>query len=109
MISSHAVSKSTFRLSMVAAVVAAAYTAYEGWEANVHAYNDPARPGLLFSARTKAHQLMKFMLLSRQVRGGTILQPKAARDCESQGGIACESIRYGCSKRRRSDRASFIG
>jgi len=30
--------------------------------------------------------LMKFMLLSlqlRQVRGGTILQPKAARDCES--------------------------
>jgi len=40
MISSHAVSKSTFRLSMVAAVVAAAYTAYEGWEANVHAYND---------------------------------------------------------------------
>jgi hypothetical protein len=55
---------------------------------------------------------MKFMLLSlqlRQVRGGTILQPKAARDCESQGGIACESIRYGCSKRRRSDRASFIG
>ena len=40
MISSHAVSKSTFRLSMVAAVVAAAYTAYEGWDANVHAYND---------------------------------------------------------------------
>src|SRR4029079_10240302 len=40
MISSHAVSKSTFRLSMVAAIVAAAYTAYEGWEANVHAYND---------------------------------------------------------------------
>ena len=40
MISSYAVSKSTFRISMVAAVVAAGYTAYEGWEANVHAYND---------------------------------------------------------------------
>ena len=39
MISSHAVSKSTFRLSMVAAVVAAAYTAYEGWQSNVQAYN----------------------------------------------------------------------
>ena len=34
------VSKNTFRLSIVAAVGAGAYTAYEGWEANVHAYND---------------------------------------------------------------------
>jgi len=39
MISSHAVSKSTFRISIVAAVVAAAYTAYEGWQSNVQAYN----------------------------------------------------------------------
>ena len=30
MISSHAISKGTFRLSIVAAVAAAAYTAYEG-------------------------------------------------------------------------------
>lgn len=40
MISSHAISKGTFRLSIVAAVAAAAYTAYEGWQANVQAYND---------------------------------------------------------------------
>jgi hypothetical protein len=40
MISSHAISKGTFRLSIVAAVVAAAYTAYEGWQANVQAYKD---------------------------------------------------------------------
>jgi hypothetical protein len=40
MISSHAVSKSTFRLSIVAAVVAVSYTAYEGWVANVQAYHD---------------------------------------------------------------------
>ena len=39
MISSHAVSKSTFRISIVGAVVAAAYTAYEGWQSNVQAYN----------------------------------------------------------------------
>ena len=39
MISSHTVSKSTFRISIVAAVVAAAYTAYEGWQSNVQAYN----------------------------------------------------------------------
>ena len=50
MISSHAVSKSTFRLSMVAAVVAAAYTAYEGWEANVHAIRTPCRWSLHMSA-----------------------------------------------------------
>jgi len=40
MISSHAISKGTFRLSVVAAVAAAAYTAYEGWQANVQVYND---------------------------------------------------------------------
>jgi hypothetical protein len=40
MISSHAVSKNTFRLSIVAAVGAGAYTAYEGWEANVQTYDD---------------------------------------------------------------------
>lgn len=40
MISSHAVSKSTFRLSIVAAVAAAAYTAYESWRANLRTYND---------------------------------------------------------------------
>jgi hypothetical protein len=40
MISSHAVSKNTFRLSIVAAVGAGAYTAYEGWEANVQNYDD---------------------------------------------------------------------
>jgi hypothetical protein len=39
MITSHAVFKGTFRLSIVAAVAAAAYTAYEGWQANVQAYN----------------------------------------------------------------------
>jgi hypothetical protein len=38
MISSHAISKGTFRISIVAAVAAAAYTAYEGWQANVEAY-----------------------------------------------------------------------
>jgi hypothetical protein len=40
MISSHAIVKGTFRLSIVAAVVAAAYAAYEGWQANVQTYND---------------------------------------------------------------------
>jgi hypothetical protein len=40
MISSHAISKGTFRISIVAAVAAAAYTAYEGWQANVEAYKD---------------------------------------------------------------------
>jgi hypothetical protein len=40
MISSHAILKGTFRLSIVAAVAAAAYTAYESWRANVRAYND---------------------------------------------------------------------
>jgi hypothetical protein len=40
LISSDAVFKGTFRLSIVAAVVAAAYTAYEAWQANVQAYND---------------------------------------------------------------------
>ena len=40
MISSHAVSKNTFRLSIVAAVGAGAYAAYEGWEANVQTYDD---------------------------------------------------------------------
>jgi hypothetical protein len=40
MISSHAVFKGTFRLSIVAAVVAAAYTAYEDWQENVQAYNE---------------------------------------------------------------------
>jgi len=40
MISSHVVFKGTFRLSIVAAVAAAAYTAYEGWQANVQTYND---------------------------------------------------------------------
>ena len=40
MISSHAISKGTFRLSIVAAVGAAAYTAYGEWQANVQAYND---------------------------------------------------------------------
>jgi hypothetical protein len=40
MISSHVISKGTFRVSIVAAVAAAAYTAYEGWQANVQVYND---------------------------------------------------------------------
>jgi hypothetical protein len=40
MISSHAISKGTFRVSIVAAVAAAAYTVYEGWQANVQAYKD---------------------------------------------------------------------
>ena len=40
MISSHVISKGTFRLSIVAAVGAAAYTAYGEWQANVQAYND---------------------------------------------------------------------
>jgi hypothetical protein len=40
LISSDAILKGTFRLSIVAAVVTAAYTAYGGWQANVHAYND---------------------------------------------------------------------
>jgi hypothetical protein len=40
MIPAHAVFKVTFRLSIVAAVVAAAYTAYEDWQANAQAYND---------------------------------------------------------------------
>jgi uncharacterized membrane protein YebE (DUF533 family) len=39
MISSHAISKGMFRLSIVAAVAAATYTAYEGWQANVQAHN----------------------------------------------------------------------
>ena len=50
MISSHAVSKSTFRISIVAAVVAAAYTAYEGWQSNVQAYKVPCRWSLHMSA-----------------------------------------------------------
>jgi hypothetical protein len=40
MISSHAISKGTFRVSIVAAIAAAAYTVYEGCEANVRAYKD---------------------------------------------------------------------
>jgi hypothetical protein len=38
----------TFRLSIVAAVAAAAYTAYEGWQANVQAYNDTLRMVLTY-------------------------------------------------------------
>jgi hypothetical protein len=38
----------TFRLAIVAAVVAAAYTAYEGWQANVRAYNDTSQTVLTY-------------------------------------------------------------
>jgi hypothetical protein len=48
MISSHAVVKGTFRLSVVAAVVAAGYTAYEGWQANKQAYNDTVQMVLTY-------------------------------------------------------------
>jgi hypothetical protein len=40
MISSHAILKGTFRLSIVGALVAGADTAYEEWQANVQTYND---------------------------------------------------------------------
>jgi hypothetical protein len=48
MITSHAVFKGTFRLSIVAAVAAAAYTAYEGWQANVEAYNNTVQMVLTY-------------------------------------------------------------
>jgi hypothetical protein len=48
MISSHTISKGTFRLSIVAAVVAASYTAYNGWQANLQAYNDTLQMVLTF-------------------------------------------------------------
>ena len=48
MISSHAISKGTFRVSIVAAVAAGAYTAYEGWQANVQIYNDALRMVLTY-------------------------------------------------------------
>jgi hypothetical protein len=40
MITTHAIFKGIFRLSIVAAAAAAAYTAYEGWQVNVQAYNN---------------------------------------------------------------------
>jgi hypothetical protein len=40
MIPSRAVFKGTFQLSLMAAVAAAAYTAYVGWQANVQAHNE---------------------------------------------------------------------
>jgi hypothetical protein len=48
MISSHTISKGTFRLSIVVAVVAASYTAYNRWQANLQAYNDTLQMVLTF-------------------------------------------------------------
>jgi hypothetical protein len=40
----------TFRLSIIAAAAAAAYTGYASWQANVRAYNDTCRWFLRMSA-----------------------------------------------------------
>jgi len=59
MISSRAILKGTFRLSIVAAVVAGAYTAFNAWHHNVKSYKDAMDTVFSYGAHPKSRTAIR--------------------------------------------------